>query len=623
MHEAADQLGGGLHTGGADAAGVRARRLLVGAPARRSARRSSARSTSTSSGCIRTRRPRIRSTTARRAARAQPRGDRRRARPRRRRLPAARRAARRFVATRSSACCSGRMPRLAARRRSAAATGSGRAGSSRRCARRSSAARVAGRGAASPTERTRAWFAGHARTRCCRSSAARAPASGSRWLCSGTRSAGRSSRGGSQRLADALAGASAELGGDDPSPSPGRRRCRRPDSCSPTSRRASWSRLARRAAARPLRAAAARATATGRARSRSTGRSTARSRGARTSAAAPGPSISAARSTRSRRSEWGAWSGRAGRAAVRPARRRRACSTRRARRRASTPPGRTATCRTARAVDMTERIEAQVERFAPGFRELVLARHTMGPARARGAQPQPRRRRPQRRRDGPRPAPLPPGAQARPVPDAARGRLPLLGRRRRPAAASTACAATRPRGSREISSGRRVGARHRLGDDLGPGDRGRNARPRAGDLRLGALGEPRRARRRALATGRPAAAAAPSKLDDPPQKIGFVDDKWFLAEAAGPSRRSDESAIYLAIPLRNVGSGIAVLHGWTFFTTERVGTTPEHRDPSELTASARPLHPGGGRGLLARRFRDPEAPSSQRPARGSSDLGLQ
>ncbi len=31
-------------------------------------------------------------------------------------------------------------------------------------------------------------------------------------------------------------------------------------------------------------------------------------------------------------------------------------------------------------VDMTERIEAQIERFAPGFRELVLARHAMGPA---------------------------------------------------------------------------------------------------------------------------------------------------------------------------------------------------------------------------------------------------
>jgi phytoene dehydrogenase-like protein len=31
----------------------------------------------------------------------------------------------------------------------------------------------------------------------------------------------------------------------------------------------------------------------------------------------------------------------------------------------------------ASTVDMTERIESQVERFAPGFRELILARHTM------------------------------------------------------------------------------------------------------------------------------------------------------------------------------------------------------------------------------------------------------
>jgi phytoene dehydrogenase-like protein len=31
-------------------------------------------------------------------------------------------------------------------------------------------------------------------------------------------------------------------------------------------------------------------------------------------------------------------------------------------------------------VDMTDRIEAQVERFAPGFRDLILARHTMNTA---------------------------------------------------------------------------------------------------------------------------------------------------------------------------------------------------------------------------------------------------
>jgi phytoene dehydrogenase-like protein len=39
------------------------------------------------------------------------------------------------------------------------------------------------------------------------------------------------------------------------------------------------------------------------------------------------------------------------------------------------------------AVNMTERIEAQVERFAPGFRERILARHEMGPAELEGHNP--------------------------------------------------------------------------------------------------------------------------------------------------------------------------------------------------------------------------------------------
>ena len=65
--------------------------------------------------------------------------------------------------------------------------------------------------------------------------------------------------------------------------------------------------------------------------------------------------------------------------------------------------------------------------------------------RPRAAQPQHRRRRHQRRDDGPPPAVLRPGAEARPVPNAAEGALHLLLVDARPAAASTACAGTRPR----------------------------------------------------------------------------------------------------------------------------------------------------------------------------------
>ena len=55
----------------------------------------------------------------------------------------------------------------------------------------------------------------------------------------------------------------------------------------------------------------------------------------------------------------------------------------RARRRASTCCGPIVTCPTARTFDMTERIEAQIERFAPGFRDCVLARHVSTPRRSK------------------------------------------------------------------------------------------------------------------------------------------------------------------------------------------------------------------------------------------------
>ena len=66
-------------------------------------------------------------------------------------------------------------------------------------------------------------------------------------------------------------------------------------------------------------------------------------------------------------------------------------------------------------VDMSDRIEDQVERFAPGFRDLILARHAMAPVRLRDLQRQLHRRRHQRRRPGPAPVIYPPCGSPRPL----------------------------------------------------------------------------------------------------------------------------------------------------------------------------------------------------------------
>jgi hypothetical protein len=99
----------------------------------------------------------------------------------------------------------------------------------------------------------------------------------------------------------------------------------------------------------------------------------------------------------------------------------------------------------------------------------------------------------------------------------------------------------------------------------------------------------------------------PSRLDDPPQKIGFVDDRWFVANGGQGIAEAGDAAVYLAIALRNVGSGIAVLHGWDFQsaeTFERVSR--EHRDPEDFTRLTRDLYvPVGDVGFWQGSFRDP------------------
>jgi hypothetical protein len=62
------------------------------------------------------------------------------------------------------------------------------------------------------------------------------------------------------------------------------------------------------------------------------------------------------------------------------------------------------------------------------------------------------------------------------------------------------------------------------------------------------------------------------RIDDPPQKIGFSDDVWFLVPGGQAAASATDGAVYLAVPVRNVGSGIAVLHGWHLFPEVQLGS---------------------------------------------------
>jgi len=61
----------------------------------------------------------------------------------------------------------------------------------------------------------------------------------------------------------------------------------------------------------------------------------------------------------------------------------------------------------------------------------------------------------------------------------------------------------------------------------------------------------------------------PSHPDDPPLKVGFADDRWFHVPGSGAICEVTPEVIYLAASLRNVGSGIAVIHGWHLHTEDR------------------------------------------------------
>ncbi len=101
-----------------------------------------------------------------------------------------------------------------------------------------------------------------------------------------------------------------------------------------------------------------------------------------------------------------------------------------------------------------------------------------------------------------------------------------------------------------------------------------------------------------------------SRLDDPVQKMMFVEGRWLKAAGGQAAVEHADGNVYLAISLRNVGSGIGVCQGWAL-RPER-GTTrsmPTHLPEQEFRGHTRDLYvPAGDIGMWQGALRDPDDP---------------
>ena len=100
----------------------------------------------------------------------------------------------------------------------------------------------------------------------------------------------------------------------------------------------------------------------------------------------------------------------------------------------------------------------------------------------------------------------------------------------------------------------------------------------------------------------------PTRLEDPMEKIGFLDEHWIRAEGGRAVLEVTPGAIYMGFGLRNVGSGLAVLDRWDLHA-EVDGATPL-RDTSEFRRLSRDLYiAGGDQGFWQGALRDPDDPA--------------
>jgi hypothetical protein len=103
----------------------------------------------------------------------------------------------------------------------------------------------------------------------------------------------------------------------------------------------------------------------------------------------------------------------------------------------------------------------------------------------------------------------------------------------------------------------------------------------------------------------------PSRDDDPVERVRFGDRVVLMVSGHGGTLVVSNANLYMAIALRNGGSGLAVIHGWRAEVSERTG--PDAPALDEFRRQSRDLFiPAGETGFWQGAIRDRDDPSYDR-----------
>jgi len=95
-----------------------------------------------------------------------------------------------------------------------------------------------------------------------------------------------------------------------------------------------------------------------------------------------------------------------------------------------------------------------------------------------------------------------------------------------------------------------------------------------------------------------------SRLQDPEQKIQFLEGKFLKVSGGAASLEAADAVVYMVISVRNVGTGLAVMHGWRVEVSEQPQQT--HPPLEDFTTQTRDIYVAPGDvGFWQGALRDP------------------